>query len=287
MKIKIPMFGSKKSASSVKGRTVVITGAGSGIGQALALQMAAKGANLALADINAANLDATRKKAAHPGVIIKTYTLDVSDKDAVYQFAEQVHKDFGRVDVVINNAGVALSETVEDMNYDDFKWVMDINFWGVVYGTKAFLPFLKQSDQAFIVNISSIFGLISLPTQSAYNASKFAVRGFTEALRVELEGTTVTPVCVHPGGIKTNIAKSARFYKGMDGSVDLSEAISHFDRHARTTPAQAAKTIINGIESSNRRVLIGLDAYIVDWVQRLMPVSYSDIMQKLLSQKIF
>lgn len=286
MKIKIPFLGKKATTYSVKGRTVVITGAGSGIGQALAMQMAAKGANLALADINAENLEITRKRAAQPGVIIKAYPLDVSKKDAVYQFAENVYKDFGRVDVVINNAGVALSETVEDMNYDDFEWVMDINFWGVVYGTKAFLPYLKKSDNAYIVNVSSIFGLISVPTQSAYNASKFAVRGFTEALRIELAGSTVTPVCVHPGGIKTNIAKSARFYKGMDGSVDYDSAMSHFEHHARTTPAQAALTIINGIEQHNKRVLIGFDAHIVDWVQRLMPVTYSDIMQKLMNQKM-
>ncbi|WP_250654976.1 SDR family oxidoreductase [Alkalimarinus coralli] len=268
------------------GKTIVITGAGSGIGRGLAKSMALKGAALALVDLSEDSLNETANMLSDNALSIRCYPLDVSDKKAVYELADQVYKDFGRVDVVINNAGVALSETVEDMSYDDFEWVMDINFWGVVYGTKAFLPYLKRSSEAYIVNISSIFGLISVPAQSAYNASKFAVKGFTEALRLELKGTTVNPICVHPGGIKTNIAKSARFYKSIDGSLDRDEAMNLFDKFTWTTPDKAAETIINGIVKKNKRVLIGPDARIVDWFQRLLPDAYDRILGVFLNKSL-
>jgi len=272
---------------SFAGKIFVVTGAGSGIGRALAGKLAADGARLALADINEANLNETIKSISNKSPKVKGYTLDVSNREAVYQFADQVMQDFGGVDVVINNAGVALSETVEDMTYDDFEWLMGINFWGVVYGTKAFLPYLKNSSEAYIVNISSIFGLIALPTQSAYNAAKFAVRGFTEALRLELKGTSVTPICVHPGGIKTNIARSARFYKSMDGADTHEDASANFDKLAHTSPEGAAETILKGIRSNNRRVLIGPDAVVVDWMQRLLPNAYDKLLDVFLKQKLF
>lgn len=268
------------------GKTVVITGAGSGIGRGLAKLLAKKGADLALVDLSDENIEETAKLISESGCVsrVRRYALDVSDKKAVYDLADQVFGDFGRVDVVINNAGVALSETVEDMSYEDFEWVMNINFWGVVYGTKAFLPYLKRSSEAYVVNISSIFGLISLPTQSAYNASKFAVKGFTEALRLELKNTTVNPICVHPGGIKTNIAKSARFYKSIDGSVDRDEAMGLFDKFTWTTPDKAAETIVNGIIKNNKRVLIGPDARVVDWFQRLLPDTYDRVLGVFLNK---
>lgn len=269
-----------------KGKNIVITGAGSGMGQALAVAFAKRGARLALADINRAGLNETMAMVTPADRLIEPFVVDVSDREAVYQFAEEANHKLGGVDIVINNAGVALSEVVEDMTYEDFEWVMNINFWGVVYGTKAFMPYLKQSPEAYVVNVSSIFGLISLPTQAAYNAAKFAVRGFTEALRLELKGTCVHPICVHPGGIKTNIANNARFYKAMDGSETREEALHHFNRMTHTTPAKAAETIITGIQKNNKRVLIGPDAVVVDWMQRLLPKTYDRVLDVVLKQKL-
>lgn len=257
----------------MNGKVAVVTGAGSGIGRALAQNLAARGAKLAICDMDAAGLSETEKSVAVPCL---SRTVDVAQRDAVYSFAEAVIAEYGEVHMVFNNAGVALSETVEDMTYEDFQWVMDIDFWGVVYGTKAFLPHLKKQQEACVVNISSVFGLISVPTQSAYNAAKFAVRGFTEALRheLEIENSGVLAVCVHPGGIATSIAKNARFYKDPAGRTDKASTIDHFDQLARTTPEKAAATIIRGIEKNNPRVLIGTDAHIIDRVQRNMPIRY-------------
>jgi len=269
------------SDKALDGRIALITGASRGIGRALAISFAKRGAFLALADIDAAKLKETE------GILSRTCgkmfckSLDVSDREAVYQFAEAVQGEFGQIDIVINNAGVTVNQTAEDLSYKDFEWVMDINFWGVVYGTKAFLPYLKQSDEAYVVNISSVFGLIAYPTQSAYNASKFAVRGFTEALRSELSETTVMPVCVHPGGIDTDIVRNARFYKSDRGERDHKKAIREFNQLARTTPESAAETIIKGILKNNPRVLIGYDARIMDWVQRVFPQTYDKILDAL------
>jgi NAD(P)-dependent dehydrogenase (short-subunit alcohol dehydrogenase family) len=265
-------------------KTVVVTGAGSGIGRALAIKFAKRGAFLALADINENKLKETEAILSRTCGKMFCKALDVSDRAAVYQFADQVQQELGRVDIVINNAGVTVSQTAEALEYDDFEWVMNINFWGVVYGTKAFLPYLKQSEESFIVNISSVFGLIAFPTQSAYNASKFAVRGFTEALRSELADTSVTPVCVHPGGIDTDIVRNARFFKSDDGSQDHGKAIDDFNKMARTTPETAADTIIRGIEKNDRRVLIGNDARIMDWIQRVFPQNYERILGSLLKR---
>lgn len=255
-------------------KVVVITGAGSGIGRALAQRFSGAGARLALADNHAENLAETAHMLGDVAVL--TQTLDVADREAVYAFADKVKETYGGADVVINNAGVTFANSVEDSSYEDFEWLMGINFWGVVYGTKAFLPLLKEADEAAVVNISSVFGIIAFPGQAAYNASKFAVRGFTEALRHELamEGSSVQAISVHPGGIKTNIASNARFYKDLDGNTDHAQASADFAQVARTTPDKAAETIINGIKSHNPRVLIGTDAKIIDRVQRLSPVNY-------------
>lgn len=270
---------------NLAGKIVVITGASSGIGRALAVNMASRGAFLALADINPQGLAETEKALKPACSHLRTYELDVSDREAVYRFADQVAQDFGQVDVVINNAGVALSETVENMTYEDFEWIMNINFWGVVYGTKAFLPYLRKAPEACVVNLSSVFGLIGVPTQAAYNASKFAVRGFTEALRLELAGSTVHAVCVHPGGIKTNIARNARFHTSLDGSLDRSQAVADFDRIARTTPEQAAETIVQAVRRNRERVLIGTDARVIDWVQRLLPDRYTKLLHSALEMQ--
>ena len=261
----------------LNGKVAVVTGAGSGIGRALAQGLAAKGCKLALADINEANLAET---AAGIKTEVMTQRLDVADRAAFYAFAAAVQQRFGTAHVVVNNAGVAVSQTVADLEYKDFEWLMGINFWGVVYGTKAFLPMLTAQNDGAIVNISSVFGIIAVPAQGAYNSAKFAVKGFTECLRHELKesGSKVRSICVHPGGIKTNIVRNARVFKSFDGETDKDVMVKQFDQGAQTTPAKAAATIINGIEKGKVRVLIGGDAYMVDWIQRLMPVRYWNLL---------
>lgn len=265
----------------LKGKVAVVTGAGSGIGRALAQRLAQKGCRLALADINEAGLQET---AQGLGADVLIQKLDVSKRDAVYAFAEQVRARFGTAHVVVNNAGVAVSQTIENLTWEDFEWLMGINFWGVTYGTKAFLPMLRAQDEGAIVNLSSVFGIIAVPTQGAYNAAKFAVRGFTEALRHELRGTHVKAICVHPGGIKTNIARSSRFYTDPLGNTDARAMADRFERMARTTPEQAAATIVNGIEQGSPRVLIGADARLIDRIQRWMPVRYYGLMNALMQR---
>ncbi len=265
-------------------KTVVITGAGSGIGRSLALQFAGKGAFVAISDIDSDALRETEEMVQRAGGRAFASVLDVADRAAVYQYANSVHAEYQQVDVVINNAGVTVSERIEDLDYDDFEWVMNINFWGVVYGTKAFLPLLKQSKEAYIVNISSLFGIMAFPTQGAYNASKFAVRGFTEALRYELADSSVTPICVHPGGIDTNIVRNARFRHGEDGSTDHEAAADEFSRMAKTSPDEASALIIEAIQKRNRRLLIGGDARLFDAVQRLLPSSYDRLVTFVLKQ---
>ncbi|MCH2558186.1 MAG: SDR family NAD(P)-dependent oxidoreductase [Alcanivorax sp.] len=262
-------------------KVAVVTGAGSGIGRALAHQLAEAGARLALSDINESGLRDTARELGLGEDRLITEAFDVADRDAVYAFADRVAGHFGAAHLVINNAGVALGATVEDMSYDDFEWLMGINFWGVVYGTKAFLPHLKRAGEGHIVNISSVFGLIGVPTQSAYNAAKFAVRGFTESLRqeLEIEGGRVSCTSVHPGGIKTNIARNARMADGMERITgDPEKARRDFEKMFRTTPEEAARTILKGVRGNKRRVLIGSDARAIDSMQRLMPTAYQRIM---------
>jgi NADP-dependent 3-hydroxy acid dehydrogenase YdfG len=268
-------------AYELKDKVAVITGAGSGIGRALAQLLAQKGCRLALADINEASLKET---AASLQAEVMTQKLDVADRAAVYAFAERVKQQFGTAHVVVNNAGVAVSQTVNDLSWEDFEWLMGINFWGVAYGTKAFLPMLLAQDEGAIVNISSVFGIIGVPTQSAYNAAKFAVRGFTEALRHELKDTGVRAISVHPGGIKTNIARASRFYRDPLGNSDHASMAARFDKLARTTPESAAATIVRGIEKGSPRVLIGADAVLIDKIQRLMPERYNAVMNAMMQR---
>lgn len=264
------------------GKVAAITGAGSGIGRATALAFAQQGCHVAISDINAEGLEQTRGQLASTGVKVSTHVLDVADKAAVHQFADDVVAAHGRVNIIMNNAGVALGETVECLNYDNFEWLMNINFWGVVYGTKAFLPYLKQAGEGHIINISSVFGIIGVPTQSAYNAAKFAVRGFTECLREELEiaNDGVSASCVHPGGIKTNIARSSRV-GGMSNirPGDKTDIAQNFDKVATTTPEKAAQVILNGVRRNRRRILIGTDALVIDGMQRLMPTGYQRLLE--------
>jgi short-subunit dehydrogenase len=259
------------------GKVAAITGAGSGIGRALAVNLAGRGCNLALADVNADGLEETKALAVAAGVACSTHVVDVADRAAVDAFAEAVLREHGAVHLVINNAGVTLVERVEQLTSRDFEWIMNINFWGVVHGTKAFLPYLVKADEGHIVNVSSLFGLVAMPLQSAYNASKFAVRGFTEALKIELAATSIGVSCVHPGGIKTSIGANSRV--GEDAiSINKEELVAEFERAARTSPEQAAAVIIRGIEKNKRRILVGLDAKIVDFIARLFPASYEKIL---------
>ena len=259
----------------LRGRVAVVTGAASGIGRALAFELAREGAVLALSDVDEAGLAETHVRAAAIGERVTSERVDVADRAAVHAHAERVVAEHGRVNLVINNAGVGLAASISEMSYSDLEWLFGINFWGVVHGTKAFLPHLVQSGEGHIVNVSSVFGLIAMPGQGAYNAAKFAVRGFTECLRMELEleGAPVSATCVHPGGIKTNIARKARFV-ARAGSPSREEMDEFFDRMARTMPEAAARAILRGVRRNARRVLIGADAYAIAALQRLLPTGY-------------
>lgn len=256
-------------------RVVAVTGAGSGIGQALACDLARRGAHLSISDVDTDGLDETVRRCEGFGVKVVSTRVDVSDRSSVSDWAGQVVDDHGRVNVIINNAGVALSATVEAMTYEDMEWLMGVNFWGVVYGTKEFLPLLKASGEGHVVNISSVFGLLGIPTQSAYNAAKFGVRGFTDALRIELDAERcgVSSTTVHPGGIRTNIVRNARLDPAtspLGGDTDA--AVRTFARFARTSPESAARQIITAVEHNRRRALIGPDAVMFDGLSRLPAV---------------
>jgi len=259
-----------------KDKIVVITGAGSGIGRALALDFAGRGAKLALSDINEAGLAETVTAVEGKGAVVKGDKLDVADRAAFEAYAAAVLDHFGSVNVVINNAGVALAGDLVDLEWDDIDWIIGINFWGVVHGTKFFLPALIESGDAHIVNISSLFGLVSMPGQSMYNAAKYAVRGMTEALREEMliGRTGVGVTAVHPGGIKTAIARSAR----TSAKEDQAATAKFFDEKlAKTTPEKAAEVIIRGIERKQARVLVGLDAHAVHNFGKFTGSRYQDL----------
>ena len=269
---------------------IAITGAGSGIGRALAIECAKRGAHLAISDIDLNTLQALEEEIRALNINTKIFIkhLDVSDKDAVFTWASDVQNHFGYINIIINNAGVALSATVETMEYKDFEWLMNINFWGVIHGCKAFLPFLQKAKWGHIVNVSSLFGLISTPNTSAYNAAKFAVRGFSESLRIELmmSKQTVQLSCVHPGGIQTNIANYSRDGGEQIGStahMTPLERKDHFNKKfAKTSAEKAANNIINGIIKKQARILIGTDAKALDLLQRFLPVSYQKVVAKIL-----
>lgn len=260
------------SVRGYRDRVVAVTGAASGIGRALAGELVARGAHVALSDVDESGLADAALACEGRGVKVTSAVVDVADRDAVLRWADDVVAEHGSVNVVVNNAGVALSATVAAMREEDLRWLMDIDFWGVVHGTQAFLPHLEASGEGHVVNISSVFGLMAIPTQSAYNAAKFAVRGFTDALRMELEiaGSCVSATTVHPGGIRTNIARNARMDPSMTPIAgDADGARDGFDRVARTTPEAAARQILDAVARDRRRALIGPDAVAFDLVSRL------------------
>ena len=258
-----------------RGRIAVVTGAGSGIGRALAIELAGRGARLALSDVDRAGLDETVKQCGPRRDQVRAFELDVSDRRAVLAHAEEVAGIFGRVNLVVNNAGVAVVGTVEETGFDDLDWLLGINLMGVINGTKAFLPHLIRSGDGHLVNVSSVFGLVAPAYQSAYCTAKFGVRGFTESLRQEMlmAGHPVSVHCVHPGGIKTDIARRAR-YPGGRGRFG-SDPAERFERMATTTPQMAARKILAGVDRDAPRILVGTDAYVIAALPRLLGIRYT------------
>jgi len=258
------------------GKVVVITGAGSGIGRALAQRLAGKGARLALSDVNARGLEETL--GSLPAVTeARGYALDVSDRQAVFAHAEAVKRDFGTAHCIINNAGATMIGTVEHMTVDEIEWQLGINLWGVIYGTKAFLPMMLAQSEGWIVNLSSVFGLVGYPAQGAYNISKFGVRGLTECLWSELEGTGVRAVCVHPGGIRTNIEKSGRRCAASGEEEARFSALA--DKLLQTTADQCAADIVVGVERGRKRIITGHRSTTLFWLSRLLPSTYPAVLK--------
>jgi NAD(P)-dependent dehydrogenase (short-subunit alcohol dehydrogenase family) len=270
--------------SFLSGGVAVITGAGSGIGRALAQQLAEAGSALALADVDEAGLIETFQSIGSNNALVSTHVMDVADEASVRAFAEAVRSRHARVTLLINNAGVSLHGNFDEISLDDFRWLMNINFWGTVYGVQYFLPMLKREKRAHIVNLSSVFGLIAPTGQIPYAASKFAVRGFTEALRHELEGTNVRVSCVHPGGIRTPIARHSRLGAGAS-TAKGEQNIARFERLAQTSPETAAARIIRGVERGEPRILIGRDAYQIDILQRLRPATYWKTLSRTMEKR--
>lgn len=272
-----------------KNKVAAITGAGSGIGRALAVALASEGCALALADVNEQGLEETAGLVAKQ-VKVTTAVVDVADKDAVFSWAEQVANEHGKINLVINNAGVALSGSAMELPLEDIEWITGINYWGVIYGTRAFLPYLEASGEGHVVNVSSISGLLAQPYLSAYNATKFAVRGYTEGLRQDLAlaGSCVSATSVHPGGIKTNVAKAGRKHASVGKLTGMNDAdtVKEFEKGFFTTPEKAAAIIIKAVRKNKRRVLVGWDAYIFDLMPRLLPTSYQKL-QVFLTKKMF
>ena len=261
-------------------KVAAITGAGSGIGQQLAILLAKQGCHLALADVNEQGLAQTAELLKDKGVKVSTQKVDVANLEEVRAWAAQTEQEFKHINMIFNNAGVALGSTVEGASYEELQWIMDINFWGVVYGTKEFLPIIKKSGDGHIINISSLFGLTAQPTQSAYNASKFAVRGFTESLRQELdmENKGVSALCVHPGGIRTNIAKAAKMNDSLKTlGLHPEKSLQTFDKFLRCPPEEAARQILAAVLKDKRRLLIGNDAKAIDLMQRILPTGYQKV----------
>jgi NAD(P)-dependent dehydrogenase (short-subunit alcohol dehydrogenase family) len=262
--------------TDVKGKVAVITGAGSGIGRALAYDLARRGAKLAISDVDGTGLAETVKRVRVIGAPVHEVRLDVTDRVAVLSYADEVVGEYGVVNLVFNNAGIAFTGDIEKMTFEQMERVMDVDFWGVVNGTKAFLPHLIASGDGHVVNISSLFGLLSMPGQSAYNAAKFAVRGFTEALREEMlvNGHPVRVTCVHPGGIKTAIARNAGAVDGQDAAT----LAAFFDaKLAKTSPEAAAKAILRAVTGNRPRAVVGLDAKILDLLVRITGPGYQRV----------
>jgi len=252
-------------------RVAVVTGAGSGIGRATSLLLAQKGCQLAIADVNEEGLQETERLLREAGTKVSTHTVDVSNRERMQRFAAEVVEAHGGVNILVNNAGVSVNSKFVDHSLEDFEWLMGINFWGVVYGCKFFLPHLLQAEEGHIVNISSVFGLVGVPQQTSYCSSKFAVRGFTESLRAELKDTRVGITSVHPGGIATNIAASSRVSGDDKLRAGHERAVKMFRK--MMAPERAAEQIVRGITASRQRVLITRETHFLDLAKRVAPTA--------------
>jgi NADP-dependent 3-hydroxy acid dehydrogenase YdfG len=265
------------------GKVAAVTGAGSGIGQALALELARSGAAVAISDVDFEGLAQTEEQLRAIGAPVRADRLDVTEREAFQAYADQINEHFGKVNQIYNNAGIAFTGDIEISQFKDIERVMDVDFWGAVNGTKAFLPHLIASGDGHVINVSSVFGLFSVPGQAAYNSAKFAVRGFTEALRQEmvLAGHPVKVTTVLPGGIKTGIARNATAAEG----IDATQLAKVFDKRlASTSPQQAARTILEGVRSNKARVLVGNDARVLDLMVRLTGSGYQRLFLPVFSR---
>jgi len=263
---------------NLRDRVAVVTGAASGIGRATAVALAERGADLALTDVDEVGLQQTARLVEGAGRRATTHTVDVASRPAMEALADEVIDSHGQVNVLVNNAGVSVSALFEEHSLEDFEWLFGVNFWGVVYGCKFFLPHIKAADEGHIVNISSLFGLIGLPTQSSYAASKFAVRGFTESLRTELAEHRIGVTSVHPGGIKTNIVKSSRFTEVIPGQK--AKLVDGFEKRG-WPPELVARRIIGAIEGDKARMLVGPETYVTDFAKRLTPTYANRLFERL------
>ncbi|MBJ9951827.1 MULTISPECIES: SDR family NAD(P)-dependent oxidoreductase [Acinetobacter] len=263
-----------------KNKVAAITGAGSGMGQQLAILLAKAGCHLSISDVNEKGLAETIELVKPYNVRVTSKKVNVANVEEMRTWAAETVQNHGSVNMIFNNAGVALGSTVEGATYEELEWIMNINFWGVVYGTKEFLPYIKKTGDGHIINISSLFGLTAQPTQSAYNASKFAVRGFTESLRQELdiENCGVSALCVHPGGIRTNIANDARMNDSLRSlGMNPDKSAKAFNKLLRMPPEDAAQQMLDAVLKDKRRLLIGNDAKTLDLIQRVLPTGYQKL----------
>ncbi|MCB0219549.1 MAG: SDR family NAD(P)-dependent oxidoreductase [Chrysiogenetes bacterium] len=255
---------------NLKGRVAVVTGAASGIGRATSVALAREGCDLAITDVNEAGLKETAKMIAALGRKVSTHVVDVASKSQMKALPKAVIAEHGHVHIVVNNAGVSVTAPFEHHSIEDFEWIMGINLWGVVYGCKFFLPYIQKEDEGHIVNISSVFGIIGLPSQSSYAATKFAVRGFSESLRTELAPQHIGVTSIHPGGVNTNIVKSSRFVDAQE--TGAKRKIEKMFEQRAISPDEAAKEIVDGIKKNKARVLITRESHVIDTFKRLFPV---------------
>jgi NAD(P)-dependent dehydrogenase (short-subunit alcohol dehydrogenase family) len=270
--------------TSFNGKVAAITGAGSGMGQWLAILLSRAGCHVAISDVNQTTLDETMKL-LDSSVNATSHVVDVADRSAMEAFAAEVNEKHGGINMIFNNAGVSVTGLAEQMPYEDIEWLMNINFWGVIHGCKSFLPFLREAEEAAIVNTSSIFGTIAVPSQSAYNASKFAVKGYTFALRTELADSHIGVSCVQPGGVKTNIVASSRFIPIDNQSETKEELTEMFERMAGKSAEEAAQIILDGVLRNKARILVGKDARVMAWVEKWFPTGYLRLMQALRNRR--